>query len=352
MISIRYLFALSIALVACDRTTDRSLRNSPSLLTLDSVQLRETDSLYLASPVHVTVSPSGALFVSDTRNGHVLQFSADGTLLRRFGKRGEGPGELGTPMATAMLGDSILAVADVGRAQLALFDVRSSAFLRSTPLTGMPYTMKAVGDTILIGAVNPPSRTSLALWWPAADSVIHRGPLPGEYLEAWPLLANHPFAAVAPLGDSILLGFTGHGPLFLTRWDGSIVDTVPVPAVRRRGVPSDIVQRFAKPLNNTEIAGMLSSLLAMHRLSSGEVAVFHLDLNFSGGSVTGDGFLSVLSKDLRQACVDARVQTSPDGRASVAFRGDTLFSVEQHIVSDMRAATYVKRYVIDTSHCR
>jgi hypothetical protein len=325
---------------------------APDLAAADSVDLQESDSLYLGSPTHMTVDASGDLYVSDAMNGHVVRFTRDGRPVARFGKRGSGPGELGSPVATTLVGDSLLVVADWRNRITSAFDRRSGAFIRSARLEGYPLWMQVVGDTVWMSDVNPTRKTSLAFWPTGEDSVRYLGALPAEYVRSSILREAHPYATMLRMGDTILLGYTGHHDLFLLRPDGTVFDTLEVPAVRRRGVPRDIVERFEEPLDNDEIASMGSALVALHRLPSGEVAALYLDVTAEGRLITSDGFLSVLSPDLRRACVDIPFEFGKDGRPVVAFRGDTLFTLEQRIVSDTRALSRVRSYHVDTSRCR
>ncbi len=109
-------------LTACAADGDESVgaRQDPSaptaaLVMADSVALQETDSLYIGSPAGLTIDAVGNVYVADAMSGHVLAFSPAGGLLRRFGKQGEGPGELATPISVAVVGDSLLAVAGRGQ---------------------------------------------------------------------------------------------------------------------------------------------------------------------------------------------------------------------------------------------
>lgn len=346
--------AVTLALSACDGLSGGPRTDGPLLVALDSVRLEETESVYLGQPQDLVTDASGAIYVTDTMNGHVLQFAPDGAFMRRFGGRGNGPGELLEPLTLTVMGDSVLAVADRGRLQFSFYDLRSGDFTRSVPIGGAGFlqSLKASGDTLLLGALDVFRLTSIAAWWPTADSVVQAGTLPREYLETSGLRFNHPYTRLAILGDTVLMGFSGHGPFFLTRRDGAVFDTVSIPAVKRRGVPSDIAARFAaKSLDVEEIVAMVSILQGVQRLPSGEIAAYYTDGVFAENTLSGDGFVSVLSKDLKKACVDAPVATSHVSAPTIAFRGDTLLSLERHITDDAGVHTYLKRYRIDTSRC-
>jgi len=345
--------AVMLALSACDRLSGGPRTDGPLLIALDSIRLEESDAVSIGRPIYLAGEASGVIYISDAMNNQVLQYAPDGSFVRAYGRPGRGPGEFGFPNPLALVGDSVLAVGDMGNLQLTFFDRRTGGFLRSARVgQGMFWSMQALGDTVMVSRVYPGASTSMSIWRPGADTAVHGGVIPAEYEKVYPLLANHPYTRLALLGDTVMIGFSGHADLFLMRPDGTVFDTVSVPAAKRRGVPADIAARFAaKPLTDEEIVSMLSILQGMQRLPSGEVAFYYTDGVFANGVMQGDGFVSVLSKDLKQACVDARVTTSPVTAATIAFRGDTLLSLEQHITDEARAETYLKRYRIDTSRC-
>lgn len=324
------------------------------LVMIDSVALQESDSVFLTTPLHMTAGRDGSLFVVDGAEGQVLRFSRTGALLRRFGRAGPGPGELGDPGATALVGDSLLAVAEWGNQRTSLFRVESGAFVRAVPHEGMPFSMQARGDTLWVSNVNIPRRTLLAAWRPGEDGMRYLGRVPRSYEESPALMEFHPYATLARSGDTLFVGLTGHHPLLLLRPDGAALGTVEVPAVRRRGVPADIARRFAqngRGIGNEEVASMVSALVALHRLPSGEIAAVHMDVTLGERSMSAEGYLSVLSGDRRRACPDIPIPLQTDARPAFAFQGDTLVVVQQAVASGTRATAFARRYRVDTSGC-
>jgi hypothetical protein len=345
--------SLAIA-AACGSGGEDASARPGRLVLIDSVTFEESDSVYLGAPLHVTAGSDGSLFVSDGLDSHVLQFSRAGRLVRRFGRKGSGPGELSDPLPTAIIGDSILAVAEWGNRRTSLFTISSGAFVRSIAHEGAPFWMEARHDTLWISGVNVPRKTLLASWRVTEDSLRYFGPVPPSYRAAPSLMAEHGYATLARSGDTIFVGLTGSQEIHLARPDGTPIGTVDIPAVRRRGVPADIVERFRRTpvtLTNAEIASMGSSLVALHRLPSGEVGAVHLDVTLTEKLLTAEGFVSILSGDRTRACPDTPIPLARDGRPAVAFRGDTLVVVEQRVVSATRAVTLARRYRVDTSQC-
>jgi hypothetical protein len=313
--------------------------------------LQETDSSLIGTPIHLTVNRAGAMFISDGMNGRVVEFARDGRFVRRFGARGNGPGEFRTPLASALMGDTILAVADAGSSRTSLFDTRTGAFLRSARHEGFPFSMQTSGDSVWIAAVYQHRNTSLGLWPTARDTFQYLGPFPAEYLES-PLLKEwEPYATLLRLDDRFLLGFTGHPALFLTRLDGTVVVTVEIPVARRRGVPHDQTERHKSDPKVEEVAAMQSALVALHQQSSKEIAVVYSDITWQGRTITANPYISLISPDFSKACVDLPLATTKDGAPQFAFRGDTLVLLEQRVTGGAKAVTVARSYLIDAAGC-
>ena len=185
----------------------------------------------------------------------------------------------------------------------------------------------------------------------SADAFQYLGPFPAECLESPSLRSWEPYATLLRLDDRILLGFTCHPALFLTRLDGTVVDTVEIPVARRRGVPHDMVERFRKDLKDEEVATMRSALVALHQQSSKEIAVVYSDITLRGRTITADPYISLLSPDFSRACVDIPLATSKDGAPQFAFRGDTLVLLEQRVTGAAKAVTVATSYLIDAAGC-
>lgn len=70
----------------------------------------------------IEVDRSGRLYIAGLGGDHVLVFDADGTFLRRIGRRGEGPGELMSLRAFAVVDDGTFVILDSGRGVILKFD--------------------------------------------------------------------------------------------------------------------------------------------------------------------------------------------------------------------------------------
>jgi hypothetical protein len=91
--------------------------------------------------------PDGSFFRTAFAEGLVHKFDAEGNLLKSFGRKGQGPGDLQGPAALDVLDGKTLVVNDTGNRRLSLFDLEGN-FLKTVKM----------GE----GAGSPPSILSLA----------------------------------------------------------------------------------------------------------------------------------------------------------------------------------------------
>ena len=91
--------ALSVMLVACGgAAADRAAKNgATSIFLIDSVEVVETDSVFVARPNSIAVDASGRVYVSDGSVKRVLRVERDGSGLAPITRVGGGPGEVQRP---------------------------------------------------------------------------------------------------------------------------------------------------------------------------------------------------------------------------------------------------------------
>lgn len=99
----------------------------------------------------------GEVWVSDGMGARIVVLSATGEFVRSFGRRGEGPGEFSGPRRLATTGNNAVAVFDVGRSSIELFDTQGQ-FLERTLLDHPPFNSKGFlvlddGSYMLTGGV-------------------------------------------------------------------------------------------------------------------------------------------------------------------------------------------------------
>ena len=269
------------------------------------------------------------------------------------GSAAAGPESSAPPVATAIVGDSLLVVADWRNRIASAFDRRSGAFVRSARLEGYPMWMQVRRrHGVDVGReLHEEDQPGLL-----ADG-RGLGALPGRASRRIRQVLDPP--AGTPVRDD-----AAHGRHHPAGIHGPPRPFPPPPGrdrVRHRGGSRGSPARSSR---RTSWSGSRSRSKTTRSppwdprwwpctaSPPGEVAAFYLDVTVDGRLITAAGFLSVLSPDLRRACVDIPFEFGRDGRPVVAFRGDTLFTLEQRIVSETRALSASARTTSDTSRCR
>jgi len=70
----------------------------------------------------------------------------------------------------------------------------------------------------------------------------------------------------------------------------------------------------------------------------------HMDFVVHGPAVTGKAYFSALDADLRPLCRDVVVPLERDTRPMSAFRGDTLFVVQNRVTAASVVTTMVSSF--------
>jgi hypothetical protein len=337
---------------------------------LDSIRLEEADTLYIGNPYTPVVDPyDGTIYVPDLFSQRVHRFARDGSLIRTYGRPGEGPGEFRSAGSTFVLDDSTLAVHDNMLRRMSLFERGSGEFRRLRPMPGVLGTTPPVvrEDGVWFALADQDytdptfaSPRSIARWVPQTDSIVHLGTMPAEFSESvasgyWSYANLNLRGQLAVHGGSVLRGWQLRNDLIVFSGDGVVLDTVVIPAVRRLGVGEN-----ARELIDVERIGMrerlegFSWLRQLHPMPDGRVAFTHHDqrvLKLEPTPVlTVTLWVGVLSVDLRRACVDAMLPVSQDARSMETFRGDTLFQLDRRVV-DNRLQTWIRMFRVDTDAC-
>ena len=119
----------------------------------------EWDALFKASiDTWTAFLPDGSFFRTAAADGLVHKFDARGNLVKSFGRKGQGPGDLQMPGALDVLDAKILVVNDAGNRRLSLFDLDGN-FLRTVKMgeggvsTSSVLTLAALGGTKIVCAV-------------------------------------------------------------------------------------------------------------------------------------------------------------------------------------------------------
>ncbi len=152
-----------------DRVWHQVLKFSPEgklLLALGRKEVagdnNSTDALN--GPSDVTFGPNGDIFVSDgeSPNSRVVRFSADGKLIKFWGTKGSGPGQLDTPHSIAMDSKGRLYVANRANNRIEIFD-QDGKYLGVMTNTGTPYGLFITKDDILYCCDGTPAKSFVTI---------------------------------------------------------------------------------------------------------------------------------------------------------------------------------------------
>jgi hypothetical protein len=80
-------------------------------------------SLFFDRRTRLKVAPDGSVFVANQRENNIVKFDASGKFLLKFGKKGQGPGDLNFPAEMSILNDRYLVVAEYASSRrISLFE--------------------------------------------------------------------------------------------------------------------------------------------------------------------------------------------------------------------------------------
>ncbi len=353
----RQLFvAASLALLggACTRA-DQTAPSGPTLVLTKTTVLAESDSFFTGRPLGFAISTDSLRFlVTDLAAGRVLAWNDVGESVAAWGRVGRGPGEFLGPASVARQND-LLWIADYGSLTWKAIGSTDGVEVARIPFVGdLSYTTPSnFSDTLIFGLRNATQKTAVGLLI-AGDSVVsHAVPIPAEYAQLEDVGIGR-ISAVLPVasGKWRAVGFGPLDGLYLLNDRLAVVDSVVLPASRRRGVSVRQVRAagggYAALMNNVSA---LSQLRAMER--PGHLLAVHYDNeveNDDAPLMSSTLYISVVDLASRRACVDARIPNVGDTRPAVQVSGDTLFVLRQEL-AESRISTIVDQYVVDITEC-
>ena len=354
----------------CAGGSDVAVVSAPagaSILPVDSVRLEATERFYLGNPLTLVVDTlDGTFLVSDFFEDRVFRFGRDGRVMQTYGRPGPGPGEFADLGSAFVLGDSVVVGTDDRREVFHLFARQDAGYLGSYRYSGeMGFDGVSVTAHGVVFASSDIAKRAIAAVWSYPDAAIeYVVPLPEPYVRSATrqdggtgrFAAFRSMGSVVAWADTLLVAMSGLNEAYLATTDGSVLDTLHVPAVRRRGVPEDIQERMDDWDFKSAGFELSSSLSGFYRLSGGETVVLHHDEVLEGvqptGTITGDVYLTVVAPDRQTACVDGLAPHWKEMRAVHTVVRDTLFLLDRRLnASEDGLETMVRAYRIDTSDC-
>lgn len=330
--------------------------------------LKETDDIFLGQPVEIFVGADGAVFVIDGFSNSVHHFDSQGRPVRSYGGPGRGPGEFSYIGIGGSIGD-VLAVVDgfPPKREIEFFDPTTGAHLAMAEVTDATALAQHRGrlwvggiDTEewkLLGVVRTSRLTGRGDGRARRRSIsLDRVDVPRAYRESERVRNMGALVRLAVGEDDAIVGVGASGFLLRVARDGTLLDTIPLLATRRRGVPEEdeLVQTMKdsdrKPRH--DVLAMTSTLMNVS-LSGGHVFTSHQDTELHDGRLSGTLYVSSLDASGDRQCPDTLVPTSDAARPVSAFWGDQLFVLDQRIgeggMGDLRSV--VRRFTVAADDC-
>lgn len=341
--------------VAC-RGSDRSgSTSSPELDSLTSIELRESDSIFVGEPGGMVAMNDGTLLIADKQNGTLHRFGMDGRSRGEIGSRGQGPDEWAAgPHTIYQDGDSLLVVAD-GLIHLRGLSWPAAERHWDFDVTPGSYLVGVSDGRVMLSFVDAENQSTLIQVAPTARAKLSGGPYPA-ILDANPfireLFSSTAVTWLAP--DTIAVAFQHTDGVFVGAFPNGPFEQITVPVIARRGAEQDLLRQIdANDTRTIERAIYRPSYpLALAVLpTSGLLASVTSDMTFvDGRRMTGQLFLSLIDRDRRQSCPDAALPVPADPLPYVAFRGDTLLVLTQ-VVEGSVGRTVIRRFLPSGAHC-
>jgi hypothetical protein len=208
---IRYAVAITLAsasTAAAQAVPARWTVDQAPLLTLGASQA-DTNDMF-TQVVGATRLPDGRILVGDLGSYALRMFSSDGKFLRRFGRKGSGPGEIGYLKDLLRCGDSVVTI-DIDGNRTSVFSLGGDyarTFRFSSPQPGRPpysTACNARGDLVHFGWETRTDmkggayRPMVPLWLSKTDTVARPAiaTIPGS--ERFGLVVDNQIRGARPL---------------------------------------------------------------------------------------------------------------------------------------------------------
>lgn len=344
---------------------------------------REEEGIAFGRITGVAAAPT-EFYVLDAMESRIHVFDAKGRLLRKFGKRGAGPGELSNMPTQLMLWENRLVVVDMMNRRANRFAV-DGKFIDSRPIdptAGFPLVWIAFADRVVytqqpLPMAMPGTPTSTdgytlhvikGAWDSPARKLADVAPRPMNDVSMsganikMKMDLRTPMPFIATDGNArILIATTDTYRIRIVNADGEIIGTLSRPSKRRKLSPAEIT-RLKKQLDSTMTAGFAKGAAAGAEIAARKVSVPKPDIELIlpeyapviAGMIAGDQFALVgrpatLSADARPAsewdviAYDNRYLGTPRlprDFSPVTLTGHRLFGIERDDLKVESVAVY------------
>jgi hypothetical protein len=117
----------------------------------------QTDSALIGVVTHLAIAPDGRMLFTDGQQGTVFLYASDGTLERRIGKGGDGPGEFRSPFRSQFASSGRIVVLDPLLRRIQVFDAFGTLIrIVSLERYGYPNDLAVLQDDSFLLTVSDP----------------------------------------------------------------------------------------------------------------------------------------------------------------------------------------------------
>jgi hypothetical protein len=366
---------VALVLLACESGREPQggqdiTRGGAELHFIDSVVLEERDSLYLGLiRMGIVVDGEGKLFIGSSPFRSIFRYDRSGRVeaVYRLPKY-RGPMSMG-PVLYA--DDSVVVVTDSPGYRIFVFGARDGRLLANAPYRGYIGSVGVVAGRLWFGNLSSADKRvvgSVELkQLMSADSTVSRALLTPALLEIPSEFARYPEldlgsqVLVRNYGDTLLVGFSALNDLFRLVPSTGEIDTIRPPSRVRRGVPIKALESYfaKKRFRYDRALGSISVMDGIWRRPNGQTILVHMDSKavMDGPkliAVRATPYFTLLSGDLREACLDARIDAPEGSRPVVTVLGDTVYVVDQRLEGSdpSKPRTVLRRFLIDDASCQ
>ena len=352
VINLRALSVLLLGTVCAAQGQSRGAGATRMLQLIDSIRVAEDDTLFLARPFHIVTGPSGHYFVVDGTEARVLEIARSGRIVRAFGRRGRGPGELVMPYSAAIGGDSILAVMDNGQKRVVLYNLHTGRYLRNFLLLGWQPSLQFSGDQLLAGILEVDPGTAVVRLTFTGERISAEGVIP-PVIKTHPLLRSG-FGAVrfTEAGNAVFAVFEVSQSLFHWRRGARVAEEIPVPTVRRKGVRPDLFDELVRDPSKAAALGYDRSVpMLLSFLSPDILGLVTVDGQITAAGLVGTYALTVIDTGRGRVCPDIEVPAERDPLPQLTLSGDTLVVLQQGLDERGQPTSMIRRFLVRLEGC-
>ena len=331
------------------------LSAQPTVTQRDSIVLEESGDDYLILPGPIVPDGTGGYLVADIRQPTVFHYSAEGRLMQRYGRKGEGPGELNEVSAALPWGDEHVLVLSWKPFAAQLFQRSNGSFVERYPLDSFVESATAHDGDLWLSGPHYAGRSAirrLKLGDSTAEPVVR---LPDEYQAGGPAGGIFPGISFARWADTLVVGFQPLQYLIVADTNGEELDRFVVPSRHRRGGVDDPEAAITEVLERggqySEIFGLFSLTRGVHRRPDGTFVVVHDDLRAEDPPVSTEAlWVTVVDAARTRACVDGVIPLETGSRPSLGFDGDLVLVLDQ-VLRRGDGTTVLRRIEVEADGC-